>query len=142
MMKVADLNPPELDYWVAKAEGWEWRKLKGPFTDYGPHDTGHWWKDGKIVRWRKGHEFFAIETPPFSTNWSQGGPIMEREDIETGLGRPDEPMFRIAIVDPSQPLMRWANCHGHLGWANRKAILTAAMRAFVCSKFGEEVELN
>lgn len=71
-------------------------------------------------------------TPPFSTDWSQGGPIIEREEIAL------EPMTH--------------DEHGD-GWlATRvegpaicmefgQTMLIAAMRCFVASHLGDEIEL-
>ena len=58
-MKVADLTAPELDYWVAKAENLGERMGRSSF---GPIKV-----DGDLYG-------------P-SIDWSQGGPIIEREKI-------------------------------------------------------------
>lgn len=68
-----------------------------------------------------------------STNWLHGGPIIERERID--LQAPPE-------ADESTWLAR------HCNWSTRTCAegggetpLIAAMRAYVASKFGDEVEL-
>ena len=81
-----------------------------------------------------------------STDWSQGGPIIEREGIaiapyEHGIG---EPSMWVAWVEERQHQATFDsyfergifddNSRGHTP-------LIAAMRAYVCSKLGEEVEL-
>jgi len=66
-------------------------------------------------------------TPLFSTNWSQGGPIIERERIELANVSAD---WR-AMVDSDGG---WVRCYG-------PTPLIAAMRCFVASRFGDEVEI-
>lgn len=63
--------------------------------------------------------------PAFSTDWAHGGPIIERERI-TLCGEGD---FWDAYVA--------GRLAGHVG----ATPLVAAMRAFVASKFGEEIDL-
>jgi hypothetical protein len=62
-----------------------------------------------------------------STNWAQGGPIIEREEIS--IGKADEPEW-------------WA----FKGWKAENGTpgptpLVAAMRCYVASKLGDEVEI-
>lgn len=71
----------------------------------------------------------------YSTDWSQGGPIIEREEI--GVSR-------------RMPCMRgeeWG-AHGSISakgagyrWAAGPTPLIAAMRCYVASRLGEEVEV-
>lgn len=61
-----------------------------------------------------------------STDWSQGGPIIEREKIEVGL---TEDLYD-----------RWFSCKGKFLYYGPTP-LVAAMRCYVASKLGEEVEL-
>lgn len=109
-MKVSELNPPELDYWVAKAEDWEVRMQAPP----------HWSVYDEIMEmWLHG--------PSFSLDWQYGGPIIESKHIDlqkmmyTDIGW-------YAIV-PGE---------GNKG-KHADTPLIAAMRAYVASKFGEEV---
>ena len=64
-----------------------------------------------------------------STNWAQGGPIIERE--------------RIRIDCPWNPGPFEATCKidGVTGWCKGPTILTAAMRCYVASKLGDEIEI-
>ena len=105
-MKTSKLTGPALDWAVAKAEGLEWIHY---YTDelYGPLH--------------------------FSTDWSEGGPIMERE-----------------LLEPS-----FDGAEGYLWWCSGAkvtyivkdimepgpTILIAAMRAYVAFKLGDEVEI-
>ena len=69
-----------------------------------------------------------------STDWSVGGPIMEREGISPERHKPDS-------MDAADPLVsdgRWMwVTETHCG----PTMLIAAMRAFVASKLGDEIEL-
>ena len=64
----------------------------------------------------------------YSINWAQGGPIIEREGINLTVG--------LSIYD------WWAVDDGGAGSkANGPTPLIAAMRCYVASKLGEEVEI-
>lgn len=66
--------------------------------------------------------------PPFSTNWAQGGPIIEREAVELSkdLGR----WTATIRVDDEEP---W-ELYG-------PTPLIAAMRCYVASQLGDEVDI-
>ncbi len=66
-------------------------------------------------------------TPEHSTNWSQGGPIIEREKISTMWSLNNQ----------------WHACTGFSaqGHLLGPTPLIAAMRTFVTSKLGDEVEI-
>lgn len=66
-----------------------------------------------------------------STNWSQGGPIIEREGIEVGRQH-DEWIACSEVADDGN----WDKnvCYG-------PTPLIAAMRCYVTSKLGDEVEI-
>ena len=111
-MKTTELSGVALDWAVAKCEGY------APFTD------GISW----IIDSAGAYE----QLPRYSTNWSQGGPIIERDviclthskyDCWTATGQDstdlDAPLYQ---EDGPTPLI-------------------AAMRCFVASKLGDEVEL-
>lgn len=116
-MKVSELNPPELDYWVAKAEGL-------PVAQW----QGEWYL-------RTGNPSCPYKKiPSFTTDWSQGGPIIEREGISISWGEDDTPECKSI----------WSATMGmeiKLGIVMQDGLtaLIAAMRAFVASKFGGEV---
>lgn len=104
-MRTSELTGLALDWAVAKCEGVEYRYMKSVGGDY----NGNWW----------------YETRRYSTDWAQGGPIIERE--------------RINIHD-----------HGGDGWTADDSIqsyklgqtpLIAAMRCYVASKLGDEVDV-
>ena len=109
-MKVADLTAPELDYWVGKAEGL------------------------KVVRdWIIGDEKRCVtdidavlELYEPSTNWSDGGPIIEREGLDIGRNSNGEwwsikPYDKVIKPQGTGPTP-----------------LIAAMRCYVAYKFGDD----
>jgi len=116
--RTAELTGPALDWAVAKCEGITVKYQPG-FLTYSEIKFLADWDD-------------ALEYSP-STDWSQGGPIIERE--------------RIRIVP--YPLRRikegwWAG----FDYADERAIgcagptpLIAAMRCFVASRLGDTVEV-
>ena len=62
-----------------------------------------------------------------STDWAQGGPIIEREVID--------------LVSPlGCPTTSWVASRGRI-YANGPTPLMAAMRCYVASKLGDEVEV-
>jgi hypothetical protein len=70
----------------------------------------------------------------YSTNWAQGGPIIERDKITVSQGRD----LIASIWDPNGIL-------GNSDWYRFKqrgsTPLIAAMRCYVASKLGDEVEV-
>ena len=76
------------------------------------------------------HEMFDMH---YSTSWAQGGPIIERERIAVEFVRRDE-------VDSA--LLVWsANKYGTGYDEEGFTPLIAAMRCYVASKLGDEVEI-
>lgn len=69
-------------------------------------------------------------TPLFSTNWSQSGPIIEREEI--GLAKSLRGVWTAIKYDEQ---------HRVLAFEDGPTPLVAAMRCYVASKLGDEVEL-
>ena len=110
-MNTSELTGAALDWAVAKLEG-----------DMVP--------DGGVM----------IQTWPFySTDWSQGGPIIERERIKVApnLGGTWLGQIRHETTHPlvDKPVLAgWTNKHG-------PTPLIAAMRCYVASKMGDEVEV-
>lgn len=113
-MKTAELTSPMLDYWVAKADGRENVKIWSGrcFCDH-PHSLGTGFMPTQY--------------------WGVGGPIIERERIEIG---PAIEGNWYAEVDPYN--YKWAS-RGKAPEALGPTPLVAAMRAFVASKYGEQV---
>lgn len=126
-MKTSELIGPALDWAVAKCEGHEIESLRG----------------GAVWYWLKCSLTGALEVVEVfnpSTDWAQGGPIIERE----GLG-----VSQYNNI-PDRPENRW-QCVKYAGGmllGNHRPIcaygptpLIAAMRCYVASKLGDEVEI-
>lgn len=105
-MKVSELQGAALDWVVAKAEG---------FT------ANQAWTHGKVALW-KGK---ACKYSP-STDWSQGGPIIEREYIQLEID--------LAWVATRIEGSSVSEEHG-------PTPLIAAMRCYVASRLGDEVTI-
>lgn len=111
------LNGVALDWAVAKAEGWS--------------ETGYLSLDA-IAR-----NTLAIAENPYSpsTDWAQGGPIIEREGIELKTWALDG--WEAHATDYSH---RPGNDEVFAQvWA--KTPLVAAMRCYVASRIGDEIEI-
>ena len=100
-MKTSELTGAALDWAVAKCEG-------------------------VLMRWeRSTHDEAPLEYSP-STDWAQGGPIIEREGIELLC---ETVGFRWVAMPQKGP--EWSG----------PTPLIAAMRCYVASKLGDEIEL-
>ena len=111
MRKVSELEGAELDYWVARAEG-----EPAIFE----HDTCKYHYDDRNGTWEPG--WFP------SANWSQGGPIIERENIGS--------MPPYGLRDGWNAAIDAGNAVFSM---DGPTLLIAAMRCYVASKFGDEV---
>lgn len=93
--------------------------------------------------WVEGTARSLFEVKPYSTDWSQGGPIIEREGLwvrESAVASP-----AIAhLVTPGKKWFAYAK-RSHDGTAPHcyygETFLIAAMRCFVASRLGDEVEI-
>jgi len=116
-VKTSELTGHALDWMVAKAEG------------------------------RRGHMYGSVlwleEKYPYSPSavWSQGGPIIEREGIELGPCHTEESTrtsrkwhLWVASISQNDFGMESHATHGFTP-------LIAAMRCYVASKFGDEVDV-
>ena len=107
-VKTSELSGVQLDWAVAQAEGEE-----VVFEDGELCLPSSYFKDGDPYK-------------P-STNWAQGGPIIEREGISLDK-----------MYDTPEWCASMENTKGYRG----PTPLVAAMRCFVASKLGEEVEVT
>jgi len=109
-MKTSELIGAELDYWVAMIEGIlqpeEWVN-KALFLE-----KGIWSKEG---------QYFP------STNWQQGGPLIEKYNIE--LQTSGDGLWCASLWPPENNDL-----------IGGETPLIAAMRCIVASKFGDEVD--
>ena len=101
-VKTAGLIGPALDWAVAKC-------LQPGYEEW------------RLIRW------IEQEFAP-TANWSQGGPIIERENIDLISPTPSDPLWQA---------MQWRFAHGAKG----PTPLIAAMRCFVASRLGDEVNV-
>jgi hypothetical protein len=100
-VNTSELQGAALDWVVAKCEG------------YTPNDGSY---DGPTDLY-------------FSTDWAQGGPIIEREAISVCLGSPVKGL-------------EWMACdRGSTHIQHGPAYLIAAMRCYVASKLGDAVDI-
>lgn len=122
-MKVFDLEGALLDYWAAQAdEAWKTAHELYPAMTLDPTFKGVEIINGVCM---------LLPTNPYrqnrrpydpSVSWWIGGPIIERERIDLAYE------------------FEWSACHDALYYSvTGPTPLIAAMRAYVASKFGEEV---
>jgi hypothetical protein len=101
-IKVSEATPKQLNWLVLKAQGQD-------FTYFNLH---------------------YLDAYPYSTDWSQGGPIIDREHI---------------CLDywdiPPTPAHWTAGIAGTMDSLEGSTPLVAAMRCFVFSRLGDEVEV-
>lgn len=122
MMKVSELTGAMLDYWVAKAEGCSLERYLGGYRMY---------KAGDLIGFIGPKRQTLLWHYSPSTDWSQGGPIIDREGISLG-----------ETYTPTSP-RKATICNGPANEAiieQGKTNLIAAMRCYVASKFGDEVD--
>ena len=106
---VSELTGPALDWAVAKCEGWE--------------EMDRVLNVLRRVNLRGVAEY---EQPrKYSTDWSQGGPIIERERISTDW---DHNCWNASVGD-------------YGGYCSGTTPLIAAMRCYVASKLGSAVDI-
>lgn len=151
-IKVSELEGAALDWAVAKCEGFQmmyfdefWR-MRGELKGYDPFQVE------QHLEWQPyRHQHVIIETYTFvgqdgdvrteqraipisrySTDWAQGGPIIEREG--SSLIRADDDRTVNGEV-------LWDAIHKHRIMETDTAPLIAAMRCYVASKLGDEIEV-
>jgi hypothetical protein len=125
-VKVSELEGEALDYWVARAEGHQVAK----HTYSGGHHYTLYFASGDTG------------LPEYSTDWSQGGPIIEREKItiDTWQRSHDGSLdwaasFSHPVAHPTNPSK--SPTHHRM---RASTPLIAAMRAYVASKVGDEID--
>ena len=124
-MKVSELEGEQLNYWTARADGRE-AKIMQPGERLGRLTL----TEAPCVALT---EAYTDWWQPFHVYWGSAGPIIERERIELLSFRPGEWEAQMAPEDAH-----------YIDQAPGDAMrgptpLVAAMRAFIASKFGEEV---
>jgi hypothetical protein len=123
MMKTFELTGAELDEWVARAIG---LRVEKRFR----HEV-----NGEIMQIVNEHEIRGV--PRYSTNWSDGGPIIKSQFLSLEfVGFNPE-----AKTDDDDEIWQatYTGNNGALVDGLGPTPLIAAMRAYVASKFGDEV---
>lgn len=116
-VKTSELTGAALDWAVAKCEGVEVKKFKeSPSLFYG-----------------KGFDKYHP-----STDWAQGGPIIEKMHGYCMEHYPELPEDERFYCSTSSVAETW---HDHPVSARGGTTLVAAMRAYVASKLGDEVDV-
>lgn len=132
-MKAANLTEKQLDWAVATAEGRTIRRDPMAF-----HDGSYWiWEEtpsgrGGILINKSIYEKIGSDYSP-TKYWSQGGPIIEREKIHIKFN--DAVWEAMCIYENEDTNETYASAE--LG----QSPLIAAMRCYVASKLGDEVEI-
>lgn len=116
-IKTAELAGLALDWAVAVCEGYD------DWDDEDPEYLGFGRKDGHIV-------FEGILDLPYSSNWAQSGPIIERELIGVAPSTQHEKWWVAGTIYENEFFKQ----EGHTP-------LIAAMRCYVASELGDEVDV-
>lgn len=122
-MKTSELIGPALDWAVAKCVGRNVLDfLGGGVRVNGQTETGRELPEN----WDMSYMWHP------STNWSQGGPIMERENVSVQPGN-EWPLKWIAY--------KGGRVAGPSFYQHGDTPLISAMRCYVASKMGDEIEI-
>lgn len=115
-MKTAELEGKILDYYVALAVGHVWRRKWDP-------------EDENYTSWQSYEQGWGNPTPPYSSDWAVGGPVLEKERIAIipDLGCP---IYCAKFYDKTA--IQWR-------FFESRTPLVAAMRAVVALHFGQDV---
>lgn len=140
-MKTSELIGPALEWAVAKCEAFDtrnnyivWVTIDNGVIEFYccADDWEHAYEQASLA-YPNGKVAATDEIPEYSpsANWSQGGPIIERERIST-LYMPEQLKWWATNKDPGE--------EESMGYAGPTPLI-AAMRCYVTSKLGEEVEI-
>lgn len=137
-IKTRELIGPALDWAVAKCEGRTLRR-----NPMGPQGGHGWWVweetpvEGGGIRLAESVYLLVGGVYSPSTDWLQGGPIIDREGISAAVRRVGDTRVRGPegwYAYTPGPGTQWVGSHGH-------DPLVAAMRCYVASKLGDEVDV-
>lgn len=153
-IKVSEATPTQLDWLVAKTQGW----VTYP-TD--SKEQGHWYHTNAAIA-PMGYEHNRVHTRDFkpSTDWSKGGPIIECEGISIIRVEDDYGVDSKGYCT-NKRIPVWCATTGHHGTNSScegwhydpqyevpeadticgPTPLIAAMRCYCCAKLGYEVTI-
>jgi len=106
-MKTSELTGAALDWAVAKCEGREWESADSFLAYHEPGDMN------------------------YSTDWAQGGPVIERENIGLVCQQPESTQRCAYRQTPD----------GEVFYYYGPTPLIAAMRCYVASKLGDNIDI-
>ena len=130
-MKTSELTGAALDWAVAKCEG---------ATDF--------WFDTVATHWVKLHgqdralRYGWAQSYLPSTNWAQGGPIIEREDI--AISSAPDGLWAAYASKGTRLVQHGGQAVEVFNWTYKQqgySPLIAAMRCYVASKLGDDVDV-
>ena len=120
-IKTGELTGVTLDWAVAKTEGMHVDIARGGWVVF---------DSDAFAEFRNDYNDDKVQSFRPSTNWEQGGPIIEREGISI---YPDE--------SEDLPDIKWsADSQDAFRWGGPTPLI-AAMRCYVASHFGDEVDV-
>ena len=100
---------------------------------------------GLLAAYPRVRKDFALQWPSTgnqhlhpSTDWAQGGPIIEREKLCVGHKHQADPEY-CPVNDPATNCWARTTAGGYLSYG--PTTLVAAMRCLVASKLGDEIEI-
>ena len=131
-MKTSELTGAALDWAVGVAEGIQW--------DSDDPEVGLYHRRSRYDRLVLGAldydimEDWGLTPYEPSTNWSQGGPIIEREGISVSCWAFHSMPWKAVAQDSTDLDVPLYEAHG-------TTPLVAAMRCYVASKLGDEIDL-
>ena len=129
-IKTAELTGPKLDWAVAECE-----KVRTYVRPYEHTMTGLCILDADLVDM----ETDDAQELRYSRDWAQGGPIIYREGISTRLNHKQAQLWEAYIWLPTQHDQSEADSNSYTAFG--ATALQAAMRCYVASKLGSEVEV-
>lgn len=132
-IKVSEATSPVLGWMVARAEGHRVSLSRNWYSEQDEETFSmkvSWKRDGTLdaIHWWSG-QFYSP-----STDWSQGGPIIEREGIAIHPSPTWTARYGLTV------LAHHGGFRGHFQCTGPTPLI-AAMRCFVTSKLGDEVEV-
>lgn len=133
-IKIQNLSGSALDWAVANCEGLS-IKLD-PLGSGNPENGGHWiWDENETISKYKYSKIGSSYSP--STDWAQGGLIIEREKITVQTDPTDpHPEQWSAYLRANLFTNDGSDC-----FRDGSTPLIAAMRCYVASKIGETIEI-